>query len=212
MVAVKVWLAGEGPSEIGNRDTGGDRVGALEALLRRIEPAGWRVDRASLWKSIRKYKAGRALEGAGDDRSVQRLVLFAYEAGCEVVAFSRDRDSDPGRTDAIERGIAAAIASYPGIGVIGGIARPCIEGWILALAGVKGTDEMSRPRCDRELANRELLADEPAVEAFVAVVERADLGALPNGCDSLAAWLARARAVLTAAIHGTPPGGRPERS
>lgn len=38
MVAVKVWLAGEGPSEIGNRDTGGDRVGVLEALLRRIEP------------------------------------------------------------------------------------------------------------------------------------------------------------------------------
>jgi hypothetical protein len=38
VVAVKVWLAGEGPSEIGNRDTGGDRVGVLEALLRRIEP------------------------------------------------------------------------------------------------------------------------------------------------------------------------------
>ncbi len=52
----------------------------------------------------------------------------------------------------------------------------------------------------------------PAVEAFVAIAERADLGALPNGCDSLAAWLARARAVLPPVIHGTPPGGPPERA
>jgi hypothetical protein len=205
VVAVKVWLAGEGPSEIGNRDTGGDRVGVLEALLRRIEPAGWVVDRASLWKKIRKYEAGRALRGAGDDRSVQRLVLFAYEAGCEVVAFSRDRDSDPERDAVLERGIAAAVAAHPDIGVIGGIARPCIEGWILALAGVKRTDEMSRPRCDHELAHRELLSDEPAVEAFVAIVERANLDDLPDGCDSLTGWLARARSVLTPAIHGSPP-------
>jgi hypothetical protein len=54
-----------------------------------------------------------------------------------------------------------------------------------------------------------LAADEPAVEAFVAIVERADLGALPNGCESLAVWLARARAVLPPAIHGTPQGGPP---
>lgn len=209
MVAVKVWLAGEGPSEIGDRDIGGERVGVLEALLRWVEPTGWVVDRASLWKRIRRYEAGRALRGAGDDRSVQRLVQLAFEAGCEVVAFSRDRDSDPDRADAIERGIAAAVAARPEIGVIGGIARPCIEGWILALAGVKQTDAMSRPRCDRELADRKLLGDEPAVEAFVAIVERADLGAPPEGCSSLTDWLARARAVLPVAVHGALPGTSP---
>ena len=65
----------------------------------------------------------------------QRLVLHAYEAGCEVVAFSRDRDSDPDRDAAIERGIAAAKAAWPEMGVIGGIARPCIEGWVRARVG-----------------------------------------------------------------------------
>jgi hypothetical protein len=210
MVAVKVWLAGEGPSEIGNRETGGERVGVLEALLRRIEPTGWVVDRASIWKDIRKYKAGSALRGAGDDRSIQRLVLFAYEAGCEVVAFSRDRDSDPERETTIKDGLAAVTAAYPSVGVIGGLAKPCIEGWVLALAGVKQTEAMSRPRCDSELANRDLLAAEPAVEAFVAIVDRANLDALPNGCDSLTTWLARARAVLSPAVHGVPAHPRPD--
>lgn len=197
MVAVKVWLAGEGPSEIGDRDIGGERRGVLEALLVRVEPAGWIVDRATLWKKIRKFEAGAALRGAGDDRSVQRLVLFASEAGCEVVAFSRDRDSDPDRTATLERGIAAARQAYPEVGIIGGIAAPCIEGWILALAGVKGTDAMSRRRCDDELEHHAIPIH---VEGFVAVVEAADLAALAAG--SLATWLARARDVLPRAIHG----------
>jgi hypothetical protein len=167
MVAVKVWLAGEGPSEIGDRDTGGERVGVLEGLLRRVEARGWIVDRASRWKDIRKYQAGSALRGAGDDRSVQRLVLRAYEAGC------------------------------------GGTAWPCIEGWVLALAGVKHTDEMSRPRCDRELAQRSIASGHAAVEAFVEIVEDADLNALPNGCGSLVGWLERARSVLPRAVHGS---------
>jgi hypothetical protein len=210
VVAVKVWLAGEGPSEIGDRDSGGERVGVLEALLRRIEAAGWVVDRATRWKHIRKFEAGRALRGAGDDRSVQRLVLHAYEAGCEVVAFSRDRDSDPDREATLERGIEAASRDYPGVGVIGGIARPSIEGWVLALAGTKDTDEMSRPRCDRELELHSIQMGHDAVAAFVAIVERADLGSLPDGCDSLVTWLERARAVLPRTIHGSAvdPGAR----
>ncbi len=203
MVAVKVWLAGEGPSEIGDRDSGGERPGVLESLLRRIEAKGWVVDRATRWKQIRKFEAGRALRGAGDDRSVQRLVLHAYEAGCEVVAFSRDQDSERGRDAVIERGIAEAIRAYPHVGVIGGIARPCIEGWVLALDGVKGTDEMSRPKCDRELELKSIQSGHGAVDAFVAIVEQGDLGSLPGGCASLVTWLDRARAVLPRAIHGS---------
>ena len=203
MVAVKVWLAGEGPSEIGNRDTGGERVGVLEVLLRRVELTGWVVDRASIWKKIRKFEAGGALRGRGDDRSVQRLVFHANEAGCEVVAFSRDRDSDPDRDTAIEQGIAAAAAAYPNVGVIGGIARPCIEGWVLALSGAKNTDEMSRPRCEHELEDRSIKKGHDAVAAFVAIVAIARLEALPNGCASLVTWLDRARTILGLAVHGS---------
>lgn len=203
MVAVKVWLAGEGPSEIGDRDSGGEHPGVLEALLRRIEATGWVIDRATRWKQIRKFEAGRALRGAGDDRSVQRLVLHAHEAGCEVVAFSRDQDSERDRDAVIERGIAEASRNHPHVGVIGGIARPCIEGWVLALAGVKDTDEMSRPRCDRELERMSIKLGHAAVDAFVAIVDQADLGSLPAGGGSLVTWLDRAREVLPRAIHGT---------
>lgn len=47
---VKVWLGKEGTND----------AGALEALLRRIEAKGWRVDGGTAWKDIRKYKAGGA--------------------------------------------------------------------------------------------------------------------------------------------------------
>ncbi len=77
------------------------------------------------------------------------------------------------------------------MGVIGGVARPCIEGWVLALAGVKDTDEMSRPRCERELPQRAIQKGHDAVVAFVELVEGASLNALPSGCDSLTVWIER---------------------
>lgn len=74
---------------------------------------------------------------------------------------------------------------------------------MLALASVKNTDEMSRPRCDRELELRSIESGHGSVEAFVEIVEKADLASLPNGCDSLTTWLDRARAVLPRAVHGS---------
>ena len=47
-------------------------------------------------------------------RTVRRCrCLHAYKAGCEVVAFSRDRDLEAVREEVIERGIAAAKRDYP---------------------------------------------------------------------------------------------------
>ena len=56
MVAVKVWLGGEGPSELGTRADGGDDPGVIEALLLKVEPSGG-------WITTARTRLGRALRG-----------------------------------------------------------------------------------------------------------------------------------------------------
>lgn len=202
-VRVRVWLGGEGPSEIGDRDlVGGERVGALEALLRKVEPSGWGLEGATRWSRIRKFKVSEAIgrDNHGDIHSIAGLVLEAFEAGCEVVAFSRDVDADERREDAIAEGILLAKAKVPMVAIIGGAAIPALEGWILALLGVRDTEDKSRRKCDELLAERDL--DGKHAEDYVAVIEAADLSKIPPGSDALVAWLALARQVLGTAIRG----------
>lgn len=196
---VKVWLGKEGTND----------AGALEALLRRVEARGWRVDGGTAWKDIRKYKAGGARHEShhADVQNVKGLVLQAYEAGCEIVAFSRDEDADRERKRAIDDGISQAKNIFPTIEIVGGIARPALEGWILALLGERDTDEMSRARASQRLADRDTSLKSSA--AYVALVEEAQLDQLPPGCDSLRDWLTVAREVLPRVIHGGAAAGMP---
>ena len=157
------------------------------------------------WQHIRKFRVGAVLRGGTshqDLRNVCGLALVAWEAGCEVMAFVRDVDADDRRTDAIDAGMATAAELFPQLVMIGGVAKPALEGWILALRGVRDTDAMSRKRTLEKL--RELAIAEKQVEAYVEVIEAADLDALPPGSDSLRDWLAIARVRLGAAVHGTP--------
>ncbi len=206
MLAVKVFLGGEGNCELGGRADGNDRRGVIEALLLQIEPSGWIVGGALKWQHIRKFKAGgaRELGNHRDTHNVRGLALHAWEAGCEVMAFVRDVDAESERrADAIARGIEAAANERPEVAIIGGGARPALEGWILALLNERNTDEMSRARTLERLRELEIVAKK--AEAYVEVVEAAKLDALPPGCDSLTEWIAIARARLGAAIHGTLP-------
>jgi hypothetical protein len=136
------------------------------------------------------------------------LVLEAYEHAADAVAFTRDVDSDPDREDAVAAALAW-IRDDSGwlIEVIGGVARPASEGWILALHAVPDTDEMSRPRALAQLAAHGIGAKSSA--DYVDVVEQATLGephhfGLPSGAESLRAWLAAAHGVLTRLVHGRP--------
>lgn len=211
MSQVRVWLGGEGPNEIGNRDEpNGVRRGVIEALLLRLEPNGWRVEGATLWKRIRKYKVRAAIgrENHGDIHNIAGLVQRAAEEGCEVVAFTRDVDSEPGRADAIARGIEHVRAIFPTVDVIGGPAVPAIEGWILALLGVYGTESMSRGRTVAEVETRAIAPK--LTRGYVEVIAEADLGALPRDCSALLAWLETARQVMAKAIRGTPPDAKPQ--
>jgi hypothetical protein len=196
VVAVKVWLGGEGPSEIGTRADGGDAPGVLEALLLRLEPTGWRVDGAQRWKYIRKYRAGHAARGGENHEDMHNVLGLA-------LAFTRDVDADARRASAVERGIEQAKTQFVTLSVIGGVANPAIEGWVIACLGVRGTDDMSRVRTLELLRERDI--DEKSHAAYVAIVTEADLARLPPGCGSLNTWLSRARATLARVLRGERP-------
>jgi len=134
------------------------------------------------------------------------LVLAAYEEASDAVAFTRDVDSDPDR----EAAVAAALAWIRDetdwkIEVIGGVAKPAMEGWILALRAVPNTDAMSRTRTKQHLADHGV--DLKSTDHYVRVVEEAALGepehfGLPPGAESLRAWLATAHEALNRLVHG----------
>jgi hypothetical protein len=205
---LNVFLGGEGNNDIGTRwyQPMGDQPGVIEVLLRKVRATGWNVASARSWQSIRKYRAGGALGKAyhADARNVVGLVLHAYEDACEMLAFVRDHDGDELREQEIRRvldGIAAfgfAEEYRYELAIVGGVARPKLEGWILCLRGVAGTDEMSRMRVDRELAAAQIQLK--STDQYVAVAEAC---VLPTGDGSLPTWLAHADATFRRLIDGT---------
>lgn len=205
MVAVRVWLGGEGPSELGTRADGGDEPGVIEALLRKLEPAGWVVDGAQRWKYIRKYRAGFAARGGENHEDIHNVLGLALKAsegeGCEVLAFTRDADADDRRAAAIARGIELATEQFPMLVIVGGVARPAIEGWVLALVGVRDSDALSRARAVELLRDRSI--EEKRASAYVEIVNVADLDRLPVRCGSLTGWLSAARTKLGRVLRGT---------
>jgi hypothetical protein len=206
----RVWIVGEGNNELGIGDGTGKRDrGVLEVLLARVCEAGWECAGKLPWNAIQKFQAGGARladPGHGDYRNVLGLVLRAQEEAADAVAFSRDVDSDLER----EAAVGAALdwiredSGWP-IDVIGGVAKPAIEGWILALRAVPHTDAMSRTRTATHLIEHRI--DLKSTDQYVEVVEQARLGepphfGLPSGTESLRAWLATAHEVLHRLVHG----------
>lgn len=199
----RVFLAGEGSNELGGhadhpsyRDA--TKLGVLEALLRRVEPAGWEVVGAVPWKSIRKFRVGAAAHA--DTRNVMGAANDAREADCQVLAFTRDKDNDTSRPAAIEEGITRASTEFPGVGIVGGCACPTLEGWLLALCGKTGTERMSPTKASDELVKAGVRSKDGA--AMVAVVENAKLEAVPRDAESLLRWLEQARSTLAAPGDG----------
>ena len=214
---VRVFLAGEGSNELGvyARDPAyraeGGHQGVLYILLTKVQPDGWQVGNARLWKDLHKLRVGAARRGSvehQDTRNVLKLAVIAEEAGHDVLAFSRDLDADREREDAIEEGLRRAAELCPGLGLVGGVAVPALEGWVLALLKVAKTEGFSRDRAQAELDAKGLAPKDGA--AMVEALAEADLATLPRDAESLRAWLERARAVLppqVAARASTAPSG-----
>jgi hypothetical protein len=169
MISVKqVFLVGEGKTELGSWANEPERQddsspGILKTLLRKVKETGWEIKAARRWKSvgkdskvkpIRRYRTGIHLKP--EEQTIRGACLLAKEKGCEIIAFSRDIDGDSdynkNRKRDIESGILKVSEDYPEIKIIGGCARPTIEGWILAFAGVRGTETYSKDKANEKLA------------------------------------------------------------
>ncbi len=161
--------------------------GVLEALLTRIRSDGWSVGGARRWASVRKLRAGGGYAPgvSNEERNVRALILDAVESGCDVLAFSRDRDRDEQR----ENDINKAIADAHGIAVIGGVAVECLDSWCLALLRERRTEDLPSGGAKTTLEKR-------GPDRKAGIAESADLSAIPEDAKSLRAWLDAARRVL----------------
>jgi hypothetical protein len=195
---IRVILAGEGKNELGDLAleaayrSDEKAPGVVETLLRQVRRDGWEVVDAVLWKKLPKLQVG--LRGRGEELNVLRAHHHAKRRGCDVFAFTRDRDGVKfaHRDDDVERALATLKESGDGPAVIGGVAIEKLESWLVAVAGHARSEEMRRP--EERLA--ELGVREKATEEMVRLVEERGLAGVPGDARSLRRWLDRARAAL----------------
>lgn len=190
----KVFLAGEGPNDLGGWS--GDPAyvdpsvrGAIEALLLQIQPEGWQVCGGVNWKRIRKAKSGESK--AAETRNVLGAALQAKEAGADVLVLLRDRDWIPQREKDLATGIRDATARYPQVRIGGGIAIELLESWLLAIGG----QAQSEAATDAKTSAANLgLRD---TQSKVSHIETCGLGKVAKDAASLRAWIGSVRAALS---------------
>ena len=190
---MKIFLAGEGKSELGGWSghpcyhDGEAEPGLIETLLRRVKQDGWAVSNAICWKNIPKYRAAHSRQPA-EAANVLGLVLKARDAGCQVVAFSRDRDGDHDREQDVQQGLERARKIFPDCpAIIGGMAVQKIESWVASLAGHRRAEDCTDPG---------RLLEEADLASMRAIAETADLSKLPADAESLRSWLKSAAQVF----------------
>lgn len=196
----RVLLAGEGKSELGGfaahtsfrAET--PLPGVLVALLRQVAPNGFELGYAVQWKDLTIYRARGRL--AKDELNTRALWLLARENQCDLIVFSRDRDADLDREAAIGRGMAWLREKTEGTGlsVVGGIAIECIEAWVLAVTGLRGTEALGRVRPKKMVGERGL----DSATRMADFVEMAGVLDVPDDAASLQRWLGQARIALAA--------------
>jgi hypothetical protein len=196
---VKILLAGEGRNELGGwidlppyRADAPD-PGVLQTLLEQLTVAPWIVHDARQWKSIRKYRAGD--RSAPETRSVLGLALQAKESGCDVLAFVRDEDGAPQRTADVEAGLKRAAELWPALSVVGSMAIPCLEGWLLALQGKPGTEQLSKQKAIQFLVQAGVATKD--TQALVECVRQHGVAQVAPDAEKLRTWLDAAQRALS---------------
>lgn len=201
-VLKKVMLAGEGSNELGTRanvyPASEHRPGVIEAFCQRMAGDTFAVTHAANWKSIRKYRSGNHL--GAEARTILGLALQAKEAHVDALIFCRDHDWQDERVHDIHEGIAALEATFPDFHsrVAGGVATPMLEAWVLASAGVSGTEEMRRSKLAASLKEKGVELDEKRTSALLELIpERIETHELPADAHSLRGWLEKLQSVLS---------------
>jgi ferritin-like protein len=195
---LRIFLAGEGTNDIGSyakerpyhdaRDTG--VVGALlQKVVDRVGANAWEIVGGVAWKHLRKMKVGARGEGA----NVAAAAFHARdrEHAADVLVFVRDTDGDLNRRAALEAGLAKEDF---GVVVVGGLADPCLEAWILALHGERGVERARQGYVERRAEALGLPAKE--TRAYVDAVEACTLTDIPEDAKDLRRWISDLEGVL----------------
>jgi hypothetical protein len=198
----KVFLAGEGPNELGGFahkiEYRNEEPGILEILLRKVKAEGWMICGAKSWKEIKKYRAGEHL--SAEERNVLGICYEAKRNGYDVIAFSRDSDGKRERVTDIQNGIQSATLLWPDqLGIIGGCAVPCIEGWVLAILGNRHTESSSRARIEAQIIDSGIKPKKTT--EMVEKIEQHGLANVPDDACSLTDWLESAREKLSSTME-----------
>jgi hypothetical protein len=120
--------------------------------------------------------------------NVLGLVIKARDAGCDVVAFSRDRDRDRQRERDVQAGIERARDIIPECpAIIGGMAVEAIESWAASLQQRRSAEAAADPS---------QLLDQRGLGHMRSIAEGADLSKLPADAQSLRRWLDSAAQVF----------------
>jgi hypothetical protein len=176
----------------------------LEALLEKVLPGGFEIVEHIQWSQIHRLRPGTATHGEAE--SIRRLALRARELGCHALVFVRDRDGDRAR----ERTIEVAIAEHerekhPARTVIaGGVAVEKLEAWLLALDGVRGSEQ--EPDAAKALEQRGIPLKHTG--RMVDLVHRRKLGNASEDAHSLWRWLRRSAVALNVRIPAPWPRPR----
>jgi hypothetical protein len=181
---MKVFLGGEGNTELGSDDA----RGVLEALFAKATGQSFELVGVTTWKDIVKFQPGK--KRGEEARNVLGVVLAALEAGADVVAFVRDRDGEKDR----EREICAAIDEARGFGwnvtIVGGVPVEKMESWILAIQGKAKIEAVSRSKAKATLKR----AGIATIAEMVDLIDAADLDRIPEDAASLRKWIEHAKA------------------
>ncbi|MEW5738648.1 MAG: hypothetical protein AB1938_06955 [Myxococcota bacterium] len=186
----RLFLAGEGKHELGRwaneppwRDAAGEEDGVLATLYRRFDPSAEVVD-GVLWRRIVKYQVG---EHRGPEaRTLLGAAQYAREKDA-VLVWCRDTDHDDERLDDLQRGMKE-LPEKTSTRWVWCPVIPCLEGWVLDLAGKQKMPDDERVTKLQKLAQE---AGLDTLDAMTRVAETAPLERLSS--PSLKDWLERAR-------------------
>lgn len=199
-MSAQVFLGGEGANELGSlaRDPvyqpAEPQPGVLETLLRSVQPEGWEVAGAKVWKRIVKYKAKGPVNA--EQRNVLGLALEAERANAHALAFLRDTDGDADREEAIQAAIPTAKALCPTLEIIAGTPKPLLEAWLLALKGQTKTEGLSKTQAVKRLAEHVPEKDTAAMVDYVR--DARPFAQIAEDAVGLRSWLSEAERVLKA--------------
>jgi hypothetical protein len=187
----RVFLAGEGTNDIGSFAMSPERhdlkeAGVVGALLRKIRQSGWEIVGGIPWKHLHKVRAKGASRGEESNVMAAALRATDPDVDADVLVFVRDTDGDSERQEAIEQGLARAEATFS-LKIVGGVVDFVLETWILALKGETATEGARKGEVEQR-AKAAGFGDKNGF-AMIAIVDAADLDAVPSDAMQLLSWI-----------------------